>query len=40
MMVQSYARDTGAVMNDLAIPLYAAGQRWGALRLAYRADAS
>jgi methyl-accepting chemotaxis protein len=39
MIVQSYARDTGAVMNDLAIPLYVAGQRWGALRLAYRADA-
>ncbi|MDB5093359.1 MAG: methyl-accepting chemotaxis sensory transducer [Candidatus Eremiobacteraeota bacterium] len=40
MIVQSYARDTGTVMNDLSIPLYAAGQRWGALRLAYRADAS
>ncbi|HEY4439760.1 MAG TPA: methyl-accepting chemotaxis protein [Candidatus Elarobacter sp.] len=39
MTVQSYARDTGTVMNDLAVPLYAGGMRWGALRLAYRADA-
>jgi methyl-accepting chemotaxis protein len=40
MVVQSYARDTGVVMNDLAVPIYAAGRRWGALRLAYRADAA
>jgi methyl-accepting chemotaxis protein len=40
MIVQSYARDTGVVMNDLAVPLYAAGRRWGALRLAYKADAT
>ncbi|MDB5042960.1 MAG: methyl-accepting chemotaxis protein, partial [Candidatus Eremiobacteraeota bacterium] len=40
MVVQSYARDTGVVMNDLSVPIYAAGRRWGALRLAYRADAA
>lgn len=40
MIVQSYARDTGTVMNDLAVPLYADGRRWGALRLAFRADAA
>jgi methyl-accepting chemotaxis protein len=39
MSVQSYARDTGVVLNDLAVPLYVAGRRWGALRLAYRTDA-
>ena len=39
MVVQSYARDTGVVVNDLAVPIYAGGRRWGALRLAYRADA-
>jgi len=39
MSVQSYARDTGVVLNDLAVPLYVTGRRWGALRLAYRADA-
>jgi methyl-accepting chemotaxis protein len=39
MSVQSYARDTGVVLNDLAVPLYVAGRRWGSLRLAYRADA-
>jgi methyl-accepting chemotaxis protein len=38
MSVQSYARDTGVVLNDLAVPLYVAGRRWGALRLAYRTD--
>ena len=36
-VVQSYARDTGVVMNDLAVPIYVAGRRWGALRLAYEA---
>jgi len=38
-VVQSYARDTGVVMNDLAVPLYVGGKRWGALRLAYEAAA-
>jgi len=37
--VQSYARDTGVVMNDLSVPLYVGGKRWGALRLAYEAAA-
>jgi methyl-accepting chemotaxis protein len=39
MIVQSYARDTGAVINDLAVPLYVDDRRWGSLRLAFRADA-
>jgi methyl-accepting chemotaxis protein len=39
MLVQSYARDTGEVVNDLAVPLYVDGRRWGALRVGYRADA-
>ncbi|TAM59583.1 methyl-accepting chemotaxis protein [bacterium] len=34
MTVQTYARDTGVVMDDLAVPLYVRGQRWGALRVA------
>jgi methyl-accepting chemotaxis protein len=38
-LLQSIMRDTGDVVNDVAIPLYASGRRWGALRLAYRADA-
>lgn len=40
MSLQSYLRDTGEVVNDLAVPLYVAGRRWGALRVGYRADAS
>ena len=39
MVVQSYARDTGVVVNDLAVPVYAAGRRWGAVRIGYAADA-
>jgi methyl-accepting chemotaxis protein len=39
MVVQSYARDTGVVVNDLAVPVYAAGRRWGAVRIGCAADA-
>jgi methyl-accepting chemotaxis protein len=28
-LVQTYARDTGAVINALTVPLFAAGERWG-----------
>jgi len=35
-IVQSYARDTGEVLTDLAVPLFAGGRRWGALRLSFR----
>ena len=34
-ILQTYARDTGDVMNDLAIPLHVDGTIWGALRLCY-----
>jgi methyl-accepting chemotaxis protein len=36
-IVQSYARDTGEVHTDLAVPLFVNNRRWGALRIAYRA---
>jgi methyl-accepting chemotaxis protein len=39
-IVQSRARDTGEVLNDLAVPLHVDGRRWGALRVCYRPDAS
>lgn len=32
MLLQSYARDTGAILNDLAVAIYVRGQHWGALR--------
>jgi methyl-accepting chemotaxis protein len=34
-LVQTYARDTGAVMNALTVPLYVAGERWGAALLGW-----
>ena len=34
-ILQTYARDTGEVMNDLAIPIIVDGILWGALRLCY-----
>lgn len=34
-IVQTYARDTGDILNDLAVPLHVAGRRWGAIRLGY-----
>jgi methyl-accepting chemotaxis protein len=37
-IVQTYARDTGEIINDLAVPLYVSGRRWGAIRLGYRTD--
>ena len=39
-MVQSYLRDTGEVANLLAVPLFADGKRWGAVRIGYRSDAT
>ena len=33
--VQSYARDTGEVFNDLSLALYVEGQHYGALSIAY-----
>jgi methyl-accepting chemotaxis protein len=34
-LLQTYARDTGAVYNDLAVPVYCRNQRWGAIRVGY-----
>lgn len=36
-LVQTYARDTGEVVRDLAMPLYVKGRRWATLRLGFRA---
>jgi methyl-accepting chemotaxis protein len=37
-IVQTYARDTGDIINDLAVPVHVAGRRWGAIRLGYKTD--
>jgi hypothetical protein len=38
--VQSYARDTGDVFNDLSVAIYAGGRHYGALSVAYPAQTS
>lgn len=37
-LVQSYARDTGEVFNDLSLALYVKGMHYGALSIAYPAE--
>jgi methyl-accepting chemotaxis protein len=36
--LQTYARDTGQIANDLAVPVYVGGQRFGAVRIGYIAS--
>ncbi|PCM45096.1 methyl-accepting chemotaxis protein [Marinobacter sp. ANT_B65] len=38
MLLQTYRRDTGEIMHDLAVPIYVNGRHWGGLRLGYRPD--
>ncbi|HWI64590.1 MAG TPA: methyl-accepting chemotaxis protein, partial [Symbiobacteriaceae bacterium] len=37
-LAQTYARDTGSVVTDIAVPLYVAGRRYGALRCGFAVD--
>ncbi len=34
-LVQTYARDTGAVLTTLAVPLYVKGERYGCVCLGW-----
>lgn len=34
-LMQTYARDTGEILNDLSVPLIVAGKHWGALRVGF-----
>jgi len=34
-VLQAYARDTGSVLNDVAVPIYVRGEHWGGMRFAY-----
>jgi methyl-accepting chemotaxis protein len=34
-MLQTYARDTGRICNDVSFPVYVKGERYGSVRLAY-----
>lgn len=38
MLLQTYQRDTGEVLNDLSIPIYLGSRRWGALRFGLKPD--
>jgi methyl-accepting chemotaxis protein len=37
-LVQTYARDTGAIVTVLTAPVFAKGKRWGAVLLGWSAD--
>ena len=37
-LVQTYARDTGAIVTVLTAPVFVKGQRWGAVLLGWNAD--
>jgi methyl-accepting chemotaxis protein len=39
-LVQTYARDTGAIVTVLTAPVFVKGQRWGAVLLGWNTDGS
>lgn len=34
-LMQTYARDTGEILNDLSMPIFVKGKHWGALRVGF-----
>ncbi len=34
-LLQEYARDTGEMIHDLSVPIYARGQHWGCVRVGF-----
>jgi methyl-accepting chemotaxis protein len=36
-LIQRYLRDTGETMADLSVPIVVLGERWGSVRIGYRA---
>ncbi|BCS53531.1 hypothetical protein [Geobacter sp. SVR] len=36
LLLQTYARDTGEIMNDISTPLLVNGKHWGGVRIGYR----
>jgi len=38
LLLQTYARDTGEILNDLSMPIHVGGVHWGALRLGFRPE--
>lgn len=35
-LIQKYQRDTGEKMEDLSVPIFVRGKKWGSVRLGYR----
>ncbi|AZD07943.1 Methyl-accepting chemotaxis protein [Pseudomonas chlororaphis] len=38
LLLQTYTRDTGALMHDLSVPIRGKGRHWGGLRLGYKPE--
>lgn len=40
VLLQTYRRDTGEVLNDLSVPIFINGKHWGGIRFGYTAPCS
>jgi len=40
VLLQTYRRDTGEILNDLSLPIYVNGRHWGGIRIGYKAPCS
>ncbi|MCE1226445.1 MAG: methyl-accepting chemotaxis protein [Geobacteraceae bacterium] len=40
VLLQTYRRDTGEILNDLSVPIFINGKHWGGIRFGYKAPCS
>ncbi len=40
VLLQTYRRDTGEILNDLSVPIFINGRHWGGIRFGYKAPCS
>ena len=40
ILLQTYRRDTGEILNDLSVPIFINGKHWGGIRFGYKAPCS
>ena len=40
ILLQTYRRDTGEILNDISLPVYINGRHWGGIRVGYKAPCS
>jgi methyl-accepting chemotaxis protein len=38
LLLQTYRRDTGEILNDLSMPIHVQGRHWGALRFGFKPE--